>query len=825
MSVGRPYYSDLHPDVKSEFKFRSECSLVDTRTPDQLDWLTARSSWGSITLLSSDRKKVRSAVNNKSLLKENNPTKSGNWLGYLGLQNSWNNARNIFNSFKGQIQTFGQNVRSYNATDPDYLAGDYIDTVSARTKPVLQDIKITLRDNATGTQGVLNDATVTLLIPDVEFFQDVFEPLWHRIGIHAVIEIGHSVRLDERANYGRFTGAMTNFSFDYQMDATVKVTMQFIAITEIFTEIPGKNVIKRKEQSDSKKSLGTLDAGRQTITKTTLMQQVRDLFNTYLSPESTSNIGQTITHVLNPTFEKELTTALDTNSDLSSISLVKNKTYSQEDIEKYYLKQSDKDFSLTDVEIDGVDGDVKGDEFNKSTETSYQLFLTAVRENSQSESNIDSEDQQGTETGIIRYISLGALIKLLNANIYLAWKTSNPQVAPSAISAMPEFCTSLYYPELVSADHTAIILPGEETSTYVSQSFGVLDTFTENSYSQEAEINFYENKGTQKQRNRTSRRNNRKVRKELNLTQNEKLGIIPHILISENTLQEVFDKYNSFIETMDDNDKYKPNEMSITNLLALIGLVIKENTGHAINLKLSPFPSSYVTSPDAPGLLLYRDVNAIQDDTINYFRIPLFSSSKIQVQGSTTVFGKTVARSEALRNRTGSIVRSFKLVGQLTTAMKVAAIVGSQQGSRDQAAPLMRYIYADSDEERTLTKQDYKAAAEEALERLQLAKIRYENIPNFDTNVEGLKQALKDYIMMPKTELTELNKFVRPIAPIDAELILDGTYGLRFGDVFMLDGLPPRYDNFVFYVTKISHSLVKQDWTTTISCQLRVRLK
>ena len=137
----------------------------------------------------------------------------------------------------------------------------------------------------------------------------------------------------------------------------------------------------------------------------------------------------------------------------------------------------------------------------------------------------------------------------------------------------------------------------------------------------------------------------------------------------------------------------------------------------------------------------------------------------------------------------------------------------------------MRYIYADSDEERTLTKQDYKAAAEEALERLQLAKIRYENIPNFDTNVEGLKQALKDYIMMPKTELTELNKFVRPIAPIDAELILDGTYGLRFGDVFMLDGLPPRYDNFVFYVTKISHSLVKQDWTTTISCQLRVRLK
>lgn len=823
MSVGKPYYSDLHPDVKSELTFRSECSLVDTRSDEQLEWLTSRASWGSITLLSSDRKSVRSAINNKSLLKENNPTKSGNWLGYLGLQDTWNNTKNIFNSFKGQIQTFGQ-VRSYNATDPDYLAGDYIDSISGRTKPVLQGINITLRDNATGTQGVLNDATVKVLIPDLEFFQDVFEPQWHRIGIHAVVELGHSVRLEQRANYGRFTGAMTNFSFEYQTDATVLVTMQFIAITEIFTEIPGKNVIKSNDQSKSKKTLSNFDPAKQLITKSTLLSEINGLFTKYLPGDSITNIGQSITHVLDPKFEQQFINDIDSNSNL--ITSIRNKTYSLEDIEEYYLKRNSKDFELTDRVIDGPNGTEIGEQFsNKKDDIPYYSFLSAIRTDSISDSNIEEEDQQGTETGVRYYISLGALIKLINVHIYTTWKLSNPEIAPSAISVMPEFVSSLYYPELVSADHKSIILPGEETATYVSQSFGILDTFTENSYEIEPDINFYETKSKIKTKSRGSVIDRQRSKNVLNLEQDKKVGIIPHIMLSLEMLQEVFDRYNSFIKSMDDNEKYKANEMSISNLLAMIGLTIKENTGHAINLKLSPFPQSYVDNADAPGLLLYRDVNAIEDDTINHFTIPIFPTSKRYVTGTANVLGKTVSRTEAIYNRQGTVVRSFKLVGQLTTAMKVAAIVGSQKGSRDQAAPLMRYIYADSDQERENTKQEYKEAAEEALQLLRDAKELYEQNPNFTLSIETLQQSLKDYIYMPEKTLDKLNKFIRPIAPIDAEITLDGIYGLRFGDVFVLDGLPPRYENFVFYVTKISHSLDKQDWSTTISCQLRVKLK
>jgi len=822
MSVGKPYYSDLHPDVKSELTFRSKCSLVDTRSDEQLEWLTSRASWGSITLLSSDRKSVRSAINNKSLLKENNPTKSGNWLGYLGLQDTWNNTRNMFNNFKGQIQTFGQ-VRSYNATDPDYLAGDYIDSTSGRIKPVLQGINITLRDNATGTQGVLNDATIKVLIPDLEFFQDVFEPQWHRIGIHSVVELGHSVRLDERANYGRFTGAMTNFSFEYQSDATVLVTMQFIAITEIFTEIPGKNVIKSNDQSRSKKTSSDFDPSKQLITKSTLLTEINGLFAKYLPGDSiTISDGQSITHVLEPKFERQFINDIDSNSNI--ITAVGNKTYSLEDIEEYYLKRNDQEFELTDRSIIDAFKKKETEKDDEKDDTSYYSFLSAVRtdftktvEELRSEADPNTEENQGTDTGVRYYISLGAIIKLINVHIYAAWKTSIPNIAPSAISVTPEFVSSLYYPELVSADHKSIILPGKETATYVSQSFGVLDTFTENSYEDNPDINFYINK---KPRKSSKRRN-----KKLNLEQDKKIGIVPHIMISTEVLQEVFDRYNSFIKSMDDNEKYKPNEMSISNLLAMLGLIIKENTGHAINLKLSPFPQSNVDNAEAPGLLLYRDVNAIEDDTFNHFQIPMFPTSKRYVSGTANALGKTVSRTEAMYNRQGTVVRSFKLTGQLTTAMKVAAIVGTSKGSRDHAAPLMRYVYADNDEERENTKLDYKEAAEEALQDLRSYKELYALSHRSSTFIELFQQSLKDYIYMPEKTLEKLNKFIRPIAPIDAELTLDGIYGLRFGDVFVLDGLPPRYENFVFYVTKISHSLEKQDWSTTISCQLRVKLK
>ena len=90
-----------------------------------------------------------------------------------------------------------------------------------------------------------------IIVPDIEYFNNTFEKNWLRPGINIQIEFGHSVRMGESANRGVYTGKITSFSFDIQENATVAVSIQAKANTELFTEILAAKSGSDQDATDS----------------------------------------------------------------------------------------------------------------------------------------------------------------------------------------------------------------------------------------------------------------------------------------------------------------------------------------------------------------------------------------------------------------------------------------------------------------------------------------------------------------------------------------------------------------------------------------------
>jgi phage protein D len=67
----------------------------------------------------------------------------------------------------------------------------------------------------------------------------------------------------------------------------------------------------------------------------------------------------------------------------------------------------------------------------------------------------------------------------------------------------------------------------------------------------------------------------------------------------------------------------------------------------------------------------------------------------------------------------------------------------------------------------------------------------------------------------------------KAIFPMDLEFTIDGINGFKFGDVLQFDGLPKRYtDSYVFTVISVTHEVnTNGEWTTTLKCNPRVRIK
>jgi len=59
-----------------------------------------------------------------------------------------------------------------------------------------------------------------------------------------------------------------------------------------------------------------------------------------------------------------------------------------------------------------------------------------------------------------------------------------------------------------------------------------------------------------------------------------------------------------------------------------------------------------------------------------------------------------------------------------------------------------------------------------------------------------------------------------PLLPIEFEFTLPGVSGFKIGDTFSITDLP-KYNDKVFQVVEVSHSIEQSIWTTTVRGKLR----
>jgi hypothetical protein len=212
-----------------------------------------------------------------------------------------------------------------------------------------------------------------------------------------------------------------------------------------------------------------------------------------------------------------------------------------------------------------------------------------------------------------------------------------------------------------------------------------------------------------------------------------------------------------------------------------------------------------VQHPTIFDALLYYDVNFVSTNTVvEEFTLPVFAS------------------------QTGaSVVREFTLTSNVPNSVKnmIFGIDSWKTGTQQQTA-YNPYIYAD-EETKIKLKEDWKLQS--VIAGINLADIKFEFVqrPTDTTINANLSEALKKYVTYFTENIEESIGQTKAIFPMELEFTIDGINGFKFGDVLQFNGLPKKYtDSFVFTVLGISHKVSTQgEWTTTIKCNPRVRIR
>ncbi len=861
-----PFYSEVIPEIQEELRFRAECGISDKRTDEQLEWMNSRTSWGSISILELNDDgsvgNVAAAINNESLSVDNNPTVEGTF--FRGTKGIIKDVSNRWNAGKNQITNFGQGVRSYDATDPENLAKNYINYVSGRPPgPVLQQIQFTLVDTKDGFQGLLNDAEVKILIPDIEYFITEFEPTWFKMLARCVIEIGHSVRLDRKPNYARYVGQISSFDFKYESDGSVSATISLKTPTDLISNI-GASTSETENSPVEGTEYASLDSGTYHCK---LEKYAKQFFK-----DTTNNTY----HVFEPSFiENDYNLNIKTGGSDNSIASLEAELRDKLSGKKFRLKPPK-------------------DSDNKST--TYDIFMA----------NIEKDDGN-----FQYYVSLGMICKLISAEILVATKHANMQrnksfnsivdtnldliendptgmfaakggifpdgsgtdafgniqstnftrLSPTIITIAPEICQSLYFEELVSADHSKVILPGSEkfpSDLYFSSKYfkaankagdpetdsarviddqrrdgqdiyyGRLDSWTEDTITRGRDnldnITFYSDlKSLSSKRRRQLRKfirpwldETKELEEDLATDSNNKVfGSPANILISLEALRDIENKLGEVYG----------QTYNIDIFIAAICNMIRDVTGNAIDLQLTTLPSSEVPSVDETDIqfLIFRDANAVETDPkTNVTEIPMFVNKPIRAYDSN---GNQIGRTGF--QRLGTVVRDFEIKSKIPDDYKALSITFSQES--EVRTGFFKHFFAwtqlkDSPKRKKRLENEYSSAYNTNLSLLQASKIRYSQQPAVKDVKNNLKFALRKYFSTPKKDLESLFKFAAPVWTVEVSLTLDGTYGFRFGDIINVNGLPGKYEQFVFTIMKTDHILVKNDWTTKLDCQMRVRI-
>lgn len=837
------FYDDVDPNLQIELNARGQAGLMD-RTNKSLNFMLGKIANAQLTAYEGTGSASKPVpIENFGVIGGGSVT-SGRYLpsgpdGYLR-DRDISRIQTQFYGDPGTLTDYEQELRLSKITGrPDPIGRAYDKPVtftdtSRRIGPYLTGVDVTIGDHS---MGLLNKATVQIVIPNPERDLDLIETTWFRPGRFVRIDIEHPdsalvsyditagllttgsvpnkeklkelypgwdidalTRQIRRMNVFTFEGLLTSFDFSYTGEGSVEASLSLTGTSNVYADI----------------SMYLPNGGTPT-TKTAATVNT----NFALGPAATT---QSIIDPKDP--NKKKTIIVNDTSSVVDPSTNKHEFYSkiyrtfEDNIKKYITQQKiSKPADQLQVLIPFItdsDPTPVSDRFLLAGELfptkQYTFTVPIPTASGATPANFNTSSFAATlNSGEIeeiqyfpngtggllnnnfdpvakitvtskaeyeRYITLGALVQAVNDYALSKYTPGGPDLSPAQIICTDLYQGSNYYPLLTSCTPNEILLLPA-------------DPLVKSGFNWHGDLGYYPDivkaKTTQEQTPTEPWFGIYEV-------QPNGLTVIrpSRIFINLQTIERIIDALTG----------NNIRSFTVTQFLTSISSAISYATGNAINMKL-------VTDRNDQNKLLFVDAN--------YLKSADPKSTKNVLPYSIPMFAN---------HPKGSVVREFKLSATLPeNAKNLSYVLNSGDDiSTDQIAPYLNFMYSSGDAAAINKAIDiYKARHLAIIENLRQVKEKNGQYPIVKQNIVELYKALVDYIKIPNSDIRKSQQITAPIFPFTADFTIDGINGLRYGDVVQFEALPKRYRiNTVFSVISVTHTVSSQgEWTTNVTTIMR----
>ena len=638
---------------------------------------------------------------------------------------------------------------------------------SRRTPPYVTACEISIADSS---NGLLNNATVNMIIPNPERDLNFIESVYFRPGRHVNIRIEHPVSAivgetqfltadtmpstaklqemypgitkDQELQYSKlnavtFDGLITSFTIDFNTDMSVNASISVTGTTNIYTDL--NMVINSVDATNGQPGVGVLLNTVPNTPTPNLLGSTTGFSVTILAAEQTKRLEAEKAAKLAAALPGTIFKSFYSELEKEVQNFIDNKENGTPRLSAEQLGYTERYYNLQDI-----------------TQGEDVWAVWGVTLN-------------GTNSE--RYITLSWLIDFINRLVI----TKAKGIAPDAriiCTQLNNLIVSNYYEYLVSSDPHRIYIPWKK--------YGGKSWFTGKwaKFNRETDPTFSDTVTKQ--------------------------SFPTAIFINLKVIQENI----KMLETSD--------TFTLSTFLSAISAEIAAATSNAINMNL-------ITHPEVQNALLFFDANFIKtispEKPVQAYSVPMFAN---HLHGTVVRDFKFSGKLPSDASNLAYVVNQDPgQIAESDIAPYVAYMYSANTVQRVGNDEIIGNLITSEELQRI---QDiYKTNHKNFLDQYKQAITNFGLQP---TNIEvqtALSQALSKYIQYPLPTIQESNQLAAPVIPFDVEFTIDGINGFRYGNILTFDALPTRYkQNAVFSIVQVSHTVgTDNQWTTTIRCIMR----
>ena len=638
---------------------------------------------------------------------------------------------------------------------------------SRRTPPYVTACEISIADSI---NGLLNNATVNMIIPNPERDLNFIESVYFRPGRHVNIRIEHPVSAivgetqfltadtmpstaklqemypgitkDQELQYSKlnavtFDGLITSFTIDFNTDMSVNASISVTGTTNIYTDL--NMVINSVDATNGQPGVGVLLNTVPNTPTPNLLGSTTGFSVTILAAEQTKRLEAEKAAKLAAALPGTIFKSFYSELEKEVQNFIDNKENGTPRLSAEQLGYTERYYNLQDI-----------------TQGEDVWAVWGVTLN-------------GTNSE--RYITLSWLIDFINRLVI----TKAKGIAPDAriiCTQLNNLIVSNYYEYLVSSDPHRIYIPWKK--------YGGKSWFTGKwaKFNRETDPTFSDTVTKQ--------------------------SFPTAIFINLKVIQENI----KMLETSD--------TFTLSTFLSAISAEIAAATSNAINMNL-------ITHPEVQNALLFFDANFIKtispEKPVQAYSVPMFAN---HLHGTVVRDFKFSGKLPSDASNLAYVVNQDPgQIAESDIAPYVAYMYSANTVQRVGNDEIIGNLITSEELQRI---QDiYKTNHKNFLDQYKQAITNFGLQP---TNIEvqtALSQALSKYIQYPLPTIQESNQLAAPVIPFDVEFTIDGINGFRYGNILTFDALPTRYkQNAVFSIVQVSHTVgTDNQWTTTIRCIMR----